>query len=461
MEQGQKHERSGMLPIESSPRQNNLDWLQQVNIKNAWRILPFVFAGYMLNFLDKSNVGMAALEMNRALGFSATVFGFGAGVFFLSYTLFEVPSNLMMRWLGARAWLGCILVLWGLISAATAFTQGRVSFYALRVALGAAEAGWVPGVVFYLCCWFPRAFRARALTMFYLGTPVSAIIGYPIGGALLGLPRTMGFDGWQWLFIIEGIPAIVLGIIALIWLRNRPANAGWLSTNEKNVLARALDAEAGRDREQGFSILQILFERHVLFFAFVNFLFAASIYGILMWLPRLVKAFGGLTNVQTGFISAIPFLCGAIASVICAISSDRIGERKWHVAGMFFLGAVAMGCTTITNSALAMMVCISIAMVGSIGVAGVWYAMVTDALTRLGGNGLVAVGVAVVMMIGNLSGFVVPYTIGLLLDAFGNFRYALMLVSALLFIAGFVIALSGRDFLSPLSPRGDSSFDGV
>jgi ACS family tartrate transporter-like MFS transporter len=428
--------------------------LARLNKKNAWRILPFLFVGYVLCSLDKSNVGFAALEMNKALGFSAAVFGLGASLFFVTYTIFEVPSNLLMRRYGARIWLSRILITWGLISAATAFTHDQTSFYLFRLALGVAEAGWFPGILFYMCYWFPQSFRARAVMLCFIGFPISAVIGNPISGALLSLPTIAGLVNWQWLFIVEGLPCVLLGIFGLFWLKDTPADAAWLTAHEKRVLTRALSAEqSSSTTEPRFALVRTLFNPHVMLFSLINFLAAIGMYGIIIWIPRLVKNFGGLTNLQVGFLSAVPFVFGGIALAFCAYNSDRMHDRKWHVSGSLLIGAVAMACTFLTTSPVAMMICLTIAMVGPFGVAGAWYAMITEALRNsTEGNRSFAVSIALITGLGNLGGFVGPYGIGLFVTAFGDFKYALLGVASALAIGGLVVAICRKQFLEP-APR--------
>ena len=425
----------------------------QLNRKNAWRILPFLFVGYVLCSLDKSNVGFAALEMNKALGFTEAVFGLGASLFFVTYTIFEVPSNLLMRRFGARLWLSRILITWGLISAATAFTHNQSSFYLFRLALGIAEAGWFPGLLFYMCFWFPQNFRARAVMLCFIGFPFSAILGNPISGAILSLPSMGGFANWQWLFIIEGLPCVLLGLFGLYWLKDSPADAHWLTSDDKALLTKVLAAEQPlAATEARFSLVRTLFNRHVLLFSLINFLAAIGMYGISIWIPRLVKDFGGLSNLQVGFLSAVPFIFGGAALAFCAYSSDRFHDRKWHVAGSLLIGGAAMACTLFTTSTPAMMVCLAIAMIGPFGVAGAWYAMVTEALRQsTDGNRSFAVSIALITCLGNLGGFVGPYGIGLFVTAFGDFKYALLGVACALLLGGVIVALCRKRFLEPVA----------
>ncbi|WP_321875076.1 MFS transporter, partial [Burkholderia cenocepacia] len=251
--------------------------LAVINRTNALRLLPLMLAGYVLNNIDKSNVGVAALAMNRDLGFTPSVFGFGAGIFFITYTLFQIPSNLGLERFGSRKWLSGILIAWGLGACATAVTGGPKSFYLLRLLLGVAEAGWYPGLLFFMCCWFPKGFRARAFTWVALGVPISAAIGFPVGGALLELPSAFGLVNWQWLFIIEGIPSVLIGILCLIWLRDGPREAYWLTVPQREDLADALERERAPDDRGHLSGWSTLWHPLVPFVCLVHFLYAMNV----------------------------------------------------------------------------------------------------------------------------------------------------------------------------------------
>lgn len=425
--------------------------LNKLTHRNAWRILPFLLLGYIMNSLDKSNVGFASLEMNKALGFSPAVFGLGASLFFLTYAFCEIPSNLMMRRYGARRWLARILISWGLISAATALTHNATSFYVIRLALGIAEAGWFPGILFYMSLWFPRRFLARAVMLCYVGFPLSAILGYPISGMLLSMPSIGGLANWQWLFILEGLPCVLLGIFGLFWLKDTPRQATWLTADDKAFLMRALDTgESSRAEDANPPLSRTFLNSHVMLFALVNFIAAIGMYGVVIWIPRLVKDFGGLNNLEVGLIGAIPFIFGALCVAMCAYNSDRTRDRKWHVAVMLFIGGASMACALFVKSPVAMMVCVTLAMIGPFGIGGAWYAMVTDALRKSTGSGrATAVGIAAVTCIGNLGGFAGPYGIGLFVNAFGDFKYALVAVGSLLMLGGLIIALCKKNFLEP------------
>jgi MFS transporter, ACS family, tartrate transporter len=315
--------------------------------------------------------------------------------------------------------------------------------------LGAAEAGWWPGLLYFMCCWFPRSFRARAATWLFLASPCSAVLGFPLSGLLLSLPAYLGLASWQWLFIIEGAPAILVGIIALLMLRSEPREAEWLSAAEQDTLVQTLAAEAPivvGERKPG--LRRAFSHPTVMFFCFMNFLFAINLYGVYFWIPSLVKGLGSLSYNEVGLVSAIPFVFGAIGMLLCAVSSDRLGDRKWHIATLFIISGLAMFCAAVTNSPAIKIGWISLAVFGSFGQSGTLYAFATESFGRLSSDPkMLATRIAAVIMSGSLGGFVAPYVIGLLLERFGDFSYALMIIGALLVLAGLAMAAARRALL--------------
>ncbi|MDB5653214.1 MAG: putative transport protein superfamily, partial [Tardiphaga sp.] len=307
----------------------------------SWRLIPFLVLAYFLAYLDRVNLGFAALTMNAELNFSPTVFAWGAGIFFVGYFLFEVPSNMALEKFGASRWIARIMVTWGVISALMALVTGPWSFYSLRFLLGIAEAGFFPGIILYLTYWYPAEYRARFLAAFAVAVPVSTVIGAPVSGMLLGLDGVMGIKGWQWLFMIEGIPSVVLGIVTWFYLTDRPSQATWLSAEQKAWLASRIDAEVAAKQSAGqMTLWQTLSSGKVLMLALIYFCFVASLYGMQFWLPQIVKAFG-FSNVQTGFVTAIPYAFGSVAMIFWARHSDRTRERVKHVGLPMIMIAVA------------------------------------------------------------------------------------------------------------------------
>ncbi len=426
--------------------------LRDIHRRNALRLIPLLVAGYVLNTLAKTNIGFAALEMNRQLGLTPQVFGFGAGLFFVSYTLFEIPSNLLMRRFGARLWLSRILILWGLAAMAMALTSGKWSFYALRLLLGLAEAGWYPGVIVYLALWFPRRFRAQSTMLFSLAIPVSAVFGNPLSGAILSLPPLLGLSSWQWLFILEGLPSVLLGLFALRWLRDRPADASWLQDDEKTLLVDSLREDQAASRPASTvrrsAPRDAAIALRLPIYCLVNFGNATGLYATFLWLPHVVKQLGSLSNFQTGLVSGAPFALSALALAACAWSSDRLGERKWHNAVMLLVGGAAMAAITLSPSPAVSLLLLTLALAGAIGVQGSLFAMFAEGLDRVRGHGAsLAAGIAAVTTIGNLGGFVGATVIGRLMGAGGGYRSALLLIAVAFGGAGLLIAVARRRWI--------------
>ncbi len=304
------------------------------------RLIPYMFLLYIVSYLDRINVGFAALQLNETLNFDPAVFGLGAGIFFIGYFIFEVPSNLIMERVGARIWIARILVTWGIISCAMMFVNGRLTFYVLRFLLGVAEAGFFPGMILYLTYWFPREVRGRAIARFMTATPIAGVIGGPISGVLLQMDGAAGLGGWQWLFLIEGLPAVILGFVTLSVLPDGPNDASWLTTDEKEWIAARLSRERAEILRHGHHTLRAaLGSRRVWTLAVIYFAVIMSFYGISLWLPQIVQASSGMSDVMVGFVSAVPYAAASIGMVIVGKHSDRTRERRWHVAISAFAAA--------------------------------------------------------------------------------------------------------------------------
>jgi ACS family tartrate transporter-like MFS transporter len=304
------------------------------------RLVPFLMVCYFVAYLDRVNVGFAALTMNADLGISATAYGLGAGIFFFTYFIFEVPSNLFLERFGARKWIARIMFSWGILSGAMAFISGEVGFYVVRMLLGAAEAGFFPGIIFYLTLWFPAAYRARIVGYFMAAIPLSSLIGAPISGYLLGLDGVGGLRAWQWLFILEAVPAVILSAVVFFYLTDRPADAAWLGAEERQWLTHRLELER-RNREEArhFTVVEALMNPQVLALAFVYFAAVAANYGVTFFLPQIIKGFG-LSNAATGWVTAVPYLIGTVAMIYWGLHSDRMHERKLHCAGALLVAAL-------------------------------------------------------------------------------------------------------------------------
>lgn len=424
---------------------SKVDQMALINKRNAWKLLPIIFLGGVVATLDKANLSVAALEMNKAIGLSPAAFGFGAGIFFLTYTLMEVPSNLVLQRVGARRWLGILLVAFGLASMATSLATDAKSFYGIRLAIGAAEAGWFPGVLFYLSRWFTKAARGRAVMLFLLAVPISVIIGNPISGAILTMAPIHGIVGWQWVFISEGIPSILLGLYTMRVFRDGPEDAAWLSVEDRRLLTetlarerlestavRSTHANDARQRMQ-LALLSVL-----------GLMNGLAVYGVFVWLPRVIKDLGNLSHVEVGLLSALPFVLSAAALVISSVTSDRLGDRVWHVCAMFAFGGLALAASTLGLGPVAAMTCLLLAVVGIFGAQGVFFAMIVETLGSGTGKISAATGVAIVMSLANCSGLIGPYSVGLLLTAFGNFKVALLSIAAVCLLLSTVASMNRR-----------------
>ena len=322
---------------------------RQLLARCAWRLIPFMGLLYFVNYVDRVNAGFAALTMNKDLGFSPSVFGLGAGIFFAGYLLFQIPSNVILERIGARVSVCCIMAIWGAISAATAFVHTPRDFYVLRFLLGVAEAGFFPGMIFYLTLWFPRADRARFTAAFTCAIPLSGIVGGPVSTFILQMSGVLGLHGWQWLFLIEGAPACLLAFAVLRFLPDTPAQADWLSAAEKKAIAANLSGEG--TAEDG-ALWEALRDPRVLAIALAGLGRGAALYGATLWLPQIVQAMG-FSNLLVGFIVTIPYLASVIAIVLWGYSSDRSGDRIWHVALPTLLAAAGFaGASLLQNDML-------------------------------------------------------------------------------------------------------------
>ena len=407
----------------------------------SWRLIPFLVLAYFFSYLDRVNLGFAALTMNADLKFSPLVFAWGAGIFFIGYVLFEVPSNLALEKFGASRWIARIMVTWGIVSMLMVTVSGEVSFYVLRFLLGVAEAGFFPGIILYLTYWYPAEYRARFLAAFGIAVPISTVIGAPISGLLLGLDGVAGLKGWQWLFIIEGIPAVLLGIVSWFFLTDRPEHANWLKPEQKAWLAAKLNSEiAAKEAVKRVTLGEALSSPKVITLALIYFGFVAALYGMQFWLPQIVKAFG-LSNAQTGFVTAIPYLFGTIAMIFWARHSDSSRERVFHVGAPFFLTAIALAAASYLTDPTATMVALTLAAIGIFAIFAVFWTLPTAWL-----SGTAAAGaIALINSIGNLAGFGGPYLVGWVKEATGSTANGLLALAVLPLIAGVLVFVGGNE----------------
>ncbi|HVZ22781.1 MAG TPA: MFS transporter, partial [Vicinamibacterales bacterium] len=327
------------------------------------RLVPFLMVCYFVSFLDRVNLGFAALQMNRDLHLSSTAFGLGGGIFFLSYFLFEVPSNLLLARVGARLWIARIMITWGLFAGAMALVTGPRSLYVMRFLLGAAEAGFFPGVMLYLTQWFPSEYRARIIALFTVAIPVSGFLGSPISVAMLAADGWLGLRGWQWMFIAEAIPAVLLGLLCLATLSDGPAHAAWLAPRERTWLQERLASDPAQRRLADATVWQVLWHRDVLLLSVVLAGSTAVSSGLQLWQPQIIKAYG-LTNMQTGLLNSIPFALASVAMIVWGHRSDRTRERVWHAAIPLMLAAVSMAAAMLFHSLASTIVILCLAAIG-------------------------------------------------------------------------------------------------
>ncbi len=413
----------------------------------AWRLIPFMVLMYVVSFLDRVNISFAALEMNQDLGFSPQVYGFASGIFFFGYFLFEVPSNLMLQKVGARIWMCRICVTWGLLSMLTAFVKDPVSFSVVRFLLGAAEAGLYPGMVLYMTYWFPSSTRARFIALFLAGVPLSNVIGAPISGWLLGLSGH-GLAGWQWMLILEGIPSLVCGVATLWFLPDGPAKAKWLSDDEKRIIAARLAAEPP-GALHGFK--EMLFDKRIWILMIPDFSIVIALYGLNLWQPQMIKAMG-YSNIQTGFIVALPYLLAMGAMVGLGYSSDRSGERAKHVAFGAFMGAIGMAGAVLLTNHNAVFASLCLACCGIYAALAVFWTLPSSLLRGTAA----AAGLALLNSFSNLGGFFGPYLMGWARQTTGNFTLGMLLLSGMLVLAGVSVIMIGRAFFSHLDSQKPS-----
>jgi MFS transporter, ACS family, tartrate transporter len=407
------------------------------------RLIPFLFLLYIFNFLDRTNVSVAALTMKPDLGFSDRAYGFGVGIFFLGYFLFEVPSNLILQRIGARVWIARIMLTWGVISSAMLFIRSPNSFYTMRFLLGVAEAGFFPGIILYLTYWFPTAQRAKAVSRFMISIPLAGVLGGQLSGALLKLNGVAGLKGWQWIFLAEGLPSILLAVATLLYLTDRPAQAKWLSPAERSWLAERLQREqVHRERHYSFSLGQAFRNPQILLLCGVYFASAFCNYGVTLWTPLILKSRAvGWSDTLISRTTSIPSLIAAIAMLLIGAHSDRSGERRWHLAGAFWAGAVGLAVSAWVHSPILTLAAFSLAALGIVGALGPFWAMSTCVM-----SGTAAAGaIAYINAVGSLGGFAGPYLMGRFKGSTGNYALGLYTLAGALLAGGLLALLVRHD----------------
>jgi MFS transporter, ACS family, tartrate transporter len=416
------------------------DETQKVTIRTIyWRLIPLFFLMMFFNYLDRINLGFAGLQMNKDLGFTAAVFGFGASIFFLGYMILQIPSNLMMYRFGARLWLGAVLIVWGSVATVTAFVWNEWSFYVLRFLLGLAEAGLLPGLALYLTFWFPSRYRARAVAGYIIAGSFAAILGGPISTTLMTYSdRAFGLQGWQWMFVCEGLPAVLLGFFTLYYLVDSPAQANWLTTQQRVWIESELRTEqAAIERGKEYTVLDSIRDPRVWMLAILFGCALVGIYGLLIWLPLIINSLGNLSYIQIGFLSAVPPLLGVIGTILVSISSDVTGDRKMHLALVYTVGAVGMLGSALVKSPVAAYLFLCLAGLGMNSGNSLFWSLNASFMTGIAA----AVSIAAVNMIAQFGGLIGPWLIGFVKSATDSFSIALTVVAGFLFLAAFMAAI--------------------
>jgi len=409
--------------------------------KVAWHLVPFVSLAYLINVLDRFNISFAALTMNKALGLSATAYGLGAGAFFWSYVLFQVPANMVLARLGARRWITAIMVFWGLCSVGTALVTGITSFVIVRFLLGTAEAGFFSGVAFFMTRWFPSRHRGKAMGVFYAFGASAGIIGGPIAGHLLALDGWLGFAGWQWIFLAEGLPAILFAVACLFLLRDRPSEASWLQPDEcawlEAKLADEHDAATGRHLPFARAVVSPTIVVLMLVYVLIGF----GVYGKAYFLPLMIKSLG-YSDMNVGYLTSIPAIAGVIGMIIFSRSSDHTGERVWHLIIPCLLGGIGLVLAGLFLSVSPVLAIASFCL-ASFGISGslpVFWNLPTGFLAATAAAG----GIAVINSVGNIAGYAAPQLVGLLRDVTGNYEIPMLTMGVLVLLAGLLVPLAVR-----------------
>jgi ACS family tartrate transporter-like MFS transporter len=394
--------------------------------KISWRILPLAAVAYCVAYIDRTNVSFAALTMNKDLGISAYVYGWGAGIFFFSYFLFEIPSNLILERVGARIWIARIMLTWGIISGLTAFATGPTSFLIFRFMLGAAEAGFFPGMILYFTYWYPSVYRGRVISTLFIAQPVANALASIVSGAILGMDGILGLKGWQWVFILEALPAVLLGFVVLKYMTDRPALANWLASEEKNWIEGQLEEERRIiDRQGRPSLLQALSDPRVLALSLIYFMGVMANYGIVFFMPQIIKGMG-LSNLMTGFVASVPYIVGTLGLMAWGYSSDRLNERHWHLIAASMLAAAGLFAAGWFGSSYWALVGMSIATIGIYGSRTAFWPMPSLFLTGTAAAG----AIALINATGNLGGFVGPFVVGWIKDSTNSFEAGLYFLAA-------------------------------
>ncbi len=411
--------------------------------KISWHLLPLLFLCYIIAYVDRINVGFAKLQLREVLGVNEDIFGVvygvGAGLFFIGYFLFEVPSNLILQRVGARIWIARIMIVWGFVTMTMMFISNTTGFYFVRFLLGIAEAGFFPGVILYLTYWYPAKERAHTVALFYTGSVIAGIVGSPLSGAILGLQGKIGLEGWQWLFLLEGIPAVLMGLVVLFVLPNGPRQVRWLSPEEKNWIQFRLDEETALEKGHTRHLLkEALSSGRVWLLCLIYFLMNVGGYGYEMWLPTIIQGFSGMSYVMVGLINAIPYVVAMVVMLLIGYHSDRTGERRWHIAISAFCAALGFAFSAYLKNPYLAMGALTLALVGIKSTIGPFWALGTMFLSGTAAAG----GIALINSVGNLGGFFGPTLVGIIQDKTGSIATSMWFLGGALLLMGlFVLAV--------------------
>jgi ACS family tartrate transporter-like MFS transporter len=422
--------------------------------KISWRLLPLVALAYCIAYIDRSNISVAALTMNKDLGFSAYIYGWGAGIFFFSYFLFEIPSNLILERVGARIWIARIMITWGIISGLTAFVTGATSFLVIRFLLGAAEAGFFPGMILYFTYWFPSQYRGRVISTLFIAQPVANAVASIASAAILEMDGVLGFKGWQWIFIIEALPAVLLGFVVLRVMTDKPARAAWLAPDESNWLQTRITEESRKVESVGrLSLSQALGDPRVLALSMIYLMSVTANYGIVFFMPQIIKGIG-LSNMMTGLVSSVPYIIGIVGLLAWGWSSDRNRERRWHLIAASIVGALGLAFAAWSGASYWALIGMSAATVGIYGSRAAFWPMPSIFLTGTAAAG----AIALINATGNLGGYFGPFIVGWIKDSTGSFEAGLYFLAACSLACALIAFIAARAAGAPAAaPRASAA----
>jgi len=402
----------------------------------ARRLMPFILLLYLINYIDRMNIGFAALTMNKDLSFSPAIFCFGASIFFIGYLIFQVPANLILDKFGARRWVFLMLAVWGVVSASNAFISGPFSYYALRLLLGIAEAGFFPGMLLYMTYWFPDAWRGRFVGIFMAAIPMANIIGGPLSTTILQMDGVAGLHGWQWMFILEGIPATVMAFVSLKLLPDRPSKASWLSAHEKQRIERILAAESHVEKKE---LWPALFDFRVIALGLALLGNQCGLYGVQLWLPQIVQGMG-FSNFATGFVVSLCFIAAMVSMILWARRSDARHERIWHVIIPLTLGGFGLIFAAAAQSPIVMLLALTISLVGMLAYNGPFFSLPATFLTGTAAAG----GIGLINTIGSFGRIIGPSMVGVLKQQSGGYSSAMAGLASLMLASALIVFIMGR-----------------